>query len=457
MKARLLLITTALLVVGIVASDAIVLGELRRHLVERVDRQLTPLAQLMARVDPSALGPAGADVTRRTGGGLDLVADMAIVYFDPGGGVISSVHTSSEVPALTAAPRSLFTTGNWRAMVVARPGGGSVAVAGSLAAVDGTVRRLQLVCAVTGLVLIVALGTAGWFLVRAGLRPLRTIEETATAIAAGDLTHRIPGGARSGAEIDRLTAALNGMLAQLERAFAARGQFVADVSHELRTPLFGIKGSTELALMGGVSSAAEVERTLRRIDTEAGRLAALVEDLLLLARLDVPGPVLDREPMDLRTLAASALADLRALDPGRPVRITGPGGVGAGAAAPVLGDEARLRQVVVNLVGNVHAHTPPDAPARIGVGRIGSDSVLEIADSGPGIPLAEEDCLFERFHRGDVSRGRQNGNVGYGLGLAIVRSLVEAHGGQVEVVRGGPSAGATFRICLAGWEDSQIL
>ena len=455
MKARLLLITTALLVVGIVASDAIVLGALRQHLVERVDRQLTPLAQLMARVDPSALGPAGADVTRRPGGGLDLIADMAIVYFDAGGRVISSVHTSAEVPELSAAPRSVFTTGDWRAVVVARPGGGSVAVAGSLAAVDGTVRRLQLVCAVAGLVLIVALGTAGWFLVRAGLRPLRTIEETATAIAAGDLTHRIPGGGRPGAEIDRLTAALNGMLAQLERAFAARGQFVADVSHELRTPLFGIKGSTELALMGGMTSPVEVERTLRRIDTEAGRLAALVEDLLLLARLDVQGPVLDLQPMDLRTLAASALGDLRVLDPDRPVRLTGPGGVGEGAAAPVLGDEARLRQVVVNLVGNVHAHTPPDAPARIGVGQVGPESILEIADSGPGIAPADEDRLFDRFHRGDASRSRQNGNVGYGLGLAIVRSLVVAHGGRVEVV--SDPRGATFRICLAGWEDSQNL
>jgi two-component system OmpR family sensor kinase len=456
MKGRLLLITTALLVVGIVAGDAVVLGALRRHLVERVDRQLTPLAALMARIDPSALGPAGADVTRRAGGGLDLVADMAIVYFDPSGRVVSSVHTSAVVPGLSPAPRTLFTAGNWRAVVVARPDGGSVAVAGSLAAVDGIVQRLGLICAITGLLLTVALGTAGWFLIRAGLRPLRTIEETAAAIAAGDLTHRIPGGKRPGAEIDRLTAALNGMLAQLERAFVARGQFVADVSHELRTPLFGIKGSTELALMGGASSPVEVERTLRRIDTEAGRLAALVEDLLLLARFDVQGPVLHLEPMDLRTLAVSALADLRALDPDRPVRITGPGGAGEGAAAPVLGDEARLRQVVVNLVGNVHAHTPPGAPARIGVGRIGSDAILEIADSGPGIPPGQEDRLFDRFHRGDTARLRPPGNNGYGLGLAIVRSLVEAHGGRVEVVAAG-RPGATLRIRLASTEGSQNL
>jgi two-component system OmpR family sensor kinase len=450
LRSRLVLITTVLLVAGIVASDAIVLGALRQHLVERVDRQLTPLAQLMARLDPSVLGPAGSDVTRREGGGLDLVTAMAIVYFDARGVPVSSVHTSAAVPDISGNIRSPFTAGDWRAVVVARPGGGSVAVAGSLDAVDGTVRRLQLVCAVTGLLLIAALGTAGWFLVRAGLRPLRTIEDTAAAIAAGDLTHRIPAGGRPGSEIARLTDALNGMLAQLERAFAARAQFVADVSHELRTPLFGIKGSTELALMGAVG----VERTLSRIDTEAGRLAALVEDLLLLARLDVQAPVLAPEPMDLRTLAASALADLRALDPERPVRITGPGGDGDGRPAPTLGDEARLRQVVVNLVGNVHAHTPPGAPARIGVGNDGGFAILEIADAGPGIPPEQRERLFERFHRGDDSRSR-NGTSGAGLGLAIVRSLVEAHGGRVEVFPAAP--GTTFRICLPRLEDSQKL
>jgi two-component system OmpR family sensor kinase len=455
LRARLLLITMALLVAGIVVSDAVVLGVLRRHLVERVDLQLAPLAQLMARFDPSVLGPPGADATRRAGGELDLVTDLAITYFDAGGAVVSSVRTAggSSPPAVAPVARSAFTAGGWRVVVVARAGG-TVAVAASLAAVDQTVTRMRLVCAVTGLCLIAALGAAGWFLVRAGLRPLRTIEDTATAIAAGDLTHRIPGAGPPGTEIARLTAALNGMLAQLERAFAERAQFVADVSHELRTPLFGIKGSTELHLMGGGREPAEVERTLRRIDTEAGRLAALVEDLLLLARLDVQGggPVLVREPMDLRTLAADALADLRSLDPERPVRITGPGGSGDGAAAPVLGDEARLRQVVVNLVGNVHAHTPATAAVRIGVGVSGADAVLEVSDNGPGVPPDQVDRVFQRFSRVDGARSRADRTGGAGLGLAIVRSLVEAHGGRVELV--GTS---TFRVLLPILVDSQNL
>ena len=455
LRTRLLLITTVLLVTGIVASDAVVVGVLRQHLVERVDRQLGPVSVLLARFTPSVLGPAGTATTRRAEQGLDMVADMAITYYAADGSVASAVRTAggAEPPSVAGKPAGTYTVRGadgtlWRVAVATRPGNATVAVAGSLALVDATVTRMRLVCAITGLILIVGLATAGWFLVRAGLRPLRTIEDTATAIVGGDLTHRIPDAGPPDTEIARLTAALNGMLAQLERAFAARAQFVADVSHELRTPLFGIKGSTELYLMGGGSSPEDVERTLRRIDTEAGRLAALVEDLLLLARFDVQGPMLELAPMDLRTLAASALADLQALDPGRPVRITGPSRRGEGSAAPVLGDEARLRQVVVNLVGNVHAHTPVESPARIGVGRVGDLSVLEIADSGPGVPAELVPRVFDRFVRADGSRAR-NGGSGAGLGLAIVRSLVEAHGGRVEVHDGAP--GAIFRICLPAW------
>ncbi|WP_433378188.1 HAMP domain-containing sensor histidine kinase [Actinoplanes sp. CA-142083] len=452
LRGRLLLITAALLVTGIVASDAIVLGVLRQQLLARVDRQLEPLAQLMSRIDPAMLGPGGT----RQPGGLDLVSNLAITYFAADGQVIAAVRTSGAPGPPDLSPKrtgEAFTADGWRVVVAARPTGGTVAVAGSLDGVNSTVVRIELVCAAAGAGLIPVLGIAGWLLVRAGLRPLRTIEQTATAIAAGDLTHRIPE-EKPGTEIARLTTSLNGMLAQLERAFAARARFVADVSHELRTPLFGIKGSTELHLMGG--GPADVDRTLRRIDTEAGRLAALVEDLLLLASLDEQVPALDLQPTDLRTLAADALADLRALDPSRPVRITGPHGAGPGAPAPVCADEARLRQVVVNLVGNVHAHTPPTSPVRIGVGRVSDEAVLEIADSGPGIPAGQLPRLFDRFHRGDESRSRKSrSGGGAGLGLAIVRSLVEAHHGRVEVE--ASEAGATFRICLPLMEDSQNL
>jgi two-component system OmpR family sensor kinase len=324
-------------------------------------------------------------------------------------------------------------------------------------AIDGVVARFLAVAAGV-LVLLVAVG---WFAIGAGLRPLRGIEGTATAIAGGDLARRVPELAGPGTEVGRLAGALNGMLAQIEAAFAARAasearmrRFVADASHELRTPLFTIRGSTELYRMGALTARADVARTMTRIEDESARLVALVEDLLLLARLDEQAAdgtaVLQPAPMDLRTLAADALHDLRALDPTREVRLTGPG-AGPPAAAPLLGDEARLRQVVSNLVGNVVAHTPSGTPVRIGVGTVGADAVLEVADRGPGLTAEQAAGAFERFSRADGSRSRAGGG-GAGLGLAIVDSIVVAHGGRVEL-DAAPGAGATVRVLLPAAPD----
>ncbi|MFD0820168.1 sensor histidine kinase, partial [Micromonospora zhanjiangensis] len=331
-------------------------------------------------------------------------------------------------------------------------GGGSVVVAASLAAVERITERTALTLLATGGSLVGLLTVAGWFAVRAGLRPLRRIEHTAAAIAGGDLTNRVPPGAGERTEIGRLSAALNGMLAQLERAFAARAEsearmrrFVADVSHELRTPLFGIRGFTELYRMGGLPTRQDVDRTMARIESESGRLARLAEDLLLLARLDESARP-ELSPMDLRTLAVDARHDLTALAPERPVILTGPGGQGHPGDAPVAGDEARLRQVVGNLVGNAVAHTPTGTPVRIGVGTIGDSAILEVADAGPGIAAEHAERIFERFFRVDASRNRSTGG-GAGLGLAIARSLVAAHGGRLDLLT-GTAPGTTFRITL---------
>ncbi|PXY18984.1 hypothetical protein BAY60_29645 [Prauserella muralis] len=177
---------------------------------------------------------------------------------------------------------------------------------------------------------------------------------------------------------------------------------------------------------------------------------------MLLARLDNPaahdGPPLETGPTDLRTLAADAAHDLRALDASRPVRLTGPGDEPHATAAPMLGDEARLRQVVVNLVGNVAAHTPPGTPARIGVGTVAGEAVFEIADAGPGLAPEDAERVFDRFYRVDASRSR-NGGTGAGLGLAIVRSLVLAHGGRAELST-APGAGTTFRLAFPALGDA---
>ncbi|MEV6877160.1 HAMP domain-containing sensor histidine kinase [Amycolatopsis sp. NPDC051128] len=350
-----------------------------------------------------------------------------------------------------------LTAGDERWRAVARPTvgwGGTVLAAAPRTEADATVAQLRSSSLISGAVLLVLLTAAGWFALGRGLRPLRRIEQTAAAIADGDLTRRVPGLAPPGTEIGHLAASLNTMLGQLERAFADRAAsearmraFVSDVSHELRTPLFGIKGSTELYRMGALPSPSDVDEAMRRIEREATRLTSLTEDLLLLAQLDeAPESQLDRAPMDLRTLAGDARHDLRALDPARPISLTGPGGTGLPGPAPVDADEARLRQVVTNLVGNAAAHTPPGTPVRIGVGTVAGRAVLEVADEGPGMAAEQASRVFDRFYRADRARTRSPG-ADAGLGLAIARSLAHAHGGDVELET-ALGAGACFRLTL---------
>ncbi|MBP2707568.1 HAMP domain-containing histidine kinase [Microbispora sp. RL4-1S] len=483
LRGRLLLIAMALLFAGLSVSGAVAVTTLRSHLIHRVDQQLAPIAALMSRVSPDLF--ALRDPARRqpvTLPGLDMIDQAYVAYLaadgtlrDDAGAGQPKVATIPRIPRLdTAAVARLggqpFDVppsegrGDWRAVALPldqmiRPpagiaaGDGSVVVAVSLAGVRSTVGRLTIVCAVTATLLMICLAMVGRFAMGRGLRPLREIQETAAAVAAGDLSRRVPAPASATTEIGRLAGGLNGMFAQLESAFAERERsearmrrFVADVSHELRTPLFGIKGFAELHRMGGLTDAT---RTLRRIESEADRLGRLVEDLLLLARLDEGDDALpmDLAPMDLRTLAADALHDLRALDAARPVALTGPDG-GLPGEAQVVGDEARLRQVVSNLVGNAVTHTPPGTPVRLGVGRVGDDGVLVVADNGPGLPPEEAAKVFDRFYRTDDSRTR-TGGAGAGLGLAIVQSIVAAHGGRVELST-EPGQGAAFRVVIPG-------
>ncbi|WP_182884971.1 sensor histidine kinase [Microbispora sp. H10885] len=493
LRGRLLLITLALLAAGLATSGAVAVATLRAHLIERVDQQLGPMATLLSRV-PARLVTAPLTGQSRVPlsalPGMDLIDQVYLAYLRADGTVEQeggpwlrgrgpelSLLDAATVRRLggrpfdarddhgaawrvVAAPRAALTTVGPREGPGEGPRegaaeGGTVVVAASLGGVRSTVGRLTLVCAATAAALMTSLAVIGWFAVGRGLRPLRAIERTAAAIAAGDLSRRVPVPSAPHTEVGRLAAALNTMLAQLEAAFAGRERsqarmrrFVADASHELRTPLFGIKGFAELHRMGGLP---DVDHTLGRIESEAVRLVRLVEDLLLLARLDEGEDALpmDLAPMDLRTLAADAHHDLRALDPARTVTLTGPDGGPAGAA-PVHGDEARLRQVVSNLVGNAVAHTPPGTPVRIGVGTVsaggGAEGVLVIADEGPGLPPEEAERVFDRFYRVDGSRSR-GGAGGAGLGLAIVRSIVAAHGGRVEL-RTAPGAGAAFRVVL---------
>ncbi len=316
-----------------------------------------------------------------------------------------------------------------------------------------TMERLAVVIAGVA-ILAVTLGTmiAYWTVTRS-FGPLSRVEKTAAAIAAGDLSRRVEI-ENSATEVGRLSGSLNTMLAHIEHAFAARTaseqkmrRFVADASHELRTPLVTIRGFSELYRHGALQTPEDVGTAMGRIESEAKRMGELVEDLLMLARIDEQRP-LQLKPVDLLIIGHDAVLDARASDRDRAFAVIGLDG-GPGTSAPSVGDEAKLRQVVANLMGNALRYTPEGSPIEIMVGtRMEGEnafSVIKIRDHGPGISEEEAPRVFERFYRADSSRDRNTG--GSGLGLAIVSAIVASHHGTVrlENTSGG---GATLAIGL---------
>jgi signal transduction histidine kinase len=346
----------------------------------------------------------------------------------------------------------------WRMVAAPLPGGSTAVLGIDLDRDDEVIRQLVAIEIVVGLIVLGVLGATGYVLVSNSLRPLREVEQTAAAIAGGDLSRRVPAG-DSRTEVGRLATALNGMLGRIERAFRAQQEseerargtaermrrFVADASHELRTPLTSIRGFAELYRQGAVGDPDEVRRLMQRIEAEGARMGLLVEDLLLLARMDQQRP-LTIVPVDLAELAGDAVHDARAVQPDRPVTLHLDDSL---TDVPVvLGDEARLRQVVGNLVTNALTHTPQKARVTVTLAEDADDPdsvVLAVADEGPGLAPQDAERVFERFYRADTSRTRAAG--GTGLGLAIVASLVEAHGGTVSLET-AEGRGATFTVRL---------
>jgi two-component system OmpR family sensor kinase len=323
-------------------------------------------------------------------------------------------------------------------------------IAAPLANVDSTLHRLLLIELLVTIAVLAAMTAIGLWVIRAALRPLDAMGKTAAAIAAGDLSRRVePATERT--EVGRLGLALNGMLENIEESATERDRslraleaseaklrrFVADASHELRTPLAAVRAYAELFSRGAATRPDDLERSMDGIRRESERMSVLVEDLLLLAHLDEGRP-LEREPVALDDVVAESVETERMLEPERPLETEL-------AQATVTGDRDRLRQVVDNLFANVRAHTPPEAPLSVKVEHDGSEAVLSVADSGPGMDAETLEHAFERFYRADPSRARASG--GAGLGLAIVAAVVEAHGGTV-AIESEPGAGTTFRVRL---------
>lgn len=454
LRTRLLVGLLGLVAVGLIASDLLTYRFLRSSLMDRLDDQVE------AAVDP-VLGRLQSGERRGTARTVVPGGTYGAVVRDDGTVVVSRPFgyegddlESLPQPRITIADlsrRGPFTTTavesgspGFRVVVERLTSGDNVVVAVPMNEVVQTLRRLVLIEVSATVAVLAGVGVLALVVVRAGLRPLEDIGRTAGAIAEGDLSRRVER-AEPQTEVGRLGLSLNAMLAQIQTAFEARQasedrlrRFVADASHELRTPLTSIRGYAEMFRRGASDRPEDLATAMRRIEEESARMSVLVDDLLLLARLDQGRP-LDRQRVDLAQVAADAVDDARAVEPERPIALA------TTDTAVVLGDELRLRQVAANLLANARQHTPPTAPVRVGVRQENGSVVLEVADGGPGLFPEDAAKVFERFYRADPSRARSQG--GTGLGLSIVAAVAEAHGGHARV-ESQPGHGARFWVEL---------
>ena len=465
LRLRLLLAVGVVAGLALLVADAATYTALRTSLYQRVDQSLETSSVAIEQVLLSSGLPGESTVA--------VLAPGTFVAVRDGAGNIVGVPVAAHVaggravlPALPVEISGLSRSANgsrdgavyftvtsadaggppFRVRASGLPNGQQLIVAVPLTnTVDTLHRLLAIELAVSAGALLAAAGL-GWWLVRVGLAPLAAVKQTAADIADGQLDRRVPGEDHD-TEVGQLARALNVMLGRIESAFAQRDatearlrRFVADASHELRTPLAAVMAYSEMFQRGASERPADLARLLAGIQAETARMSKLVEDLLLLARLD-EGTPLEHHPVELVGLTAQAIETATAVGPEWPVRLH------ADRPVEVVGDEVRLRQVLDNLLANVRAHTPPGTTTQVRVGLDGDQAVIEVADNGPGLTEEQAGQVFERFYRADPSRSRRRG--GSGLGLSIAAAIVAAHGGQVAVsARSDASHGATFTVRL---------
>jgi two-component system, OmpR family, sensor kinase len=496
LAAVLALVFAALSLISVASTLA-----LRGYLLGRVDNELKSVAGFLAE------SLEGVSVRQLMQGQVTVPTEYMFALRNPGGvgetyynkralqptdlpqlitGLDAIEDRVQDQPYTVTAPSRRM---HWRMVIVPMGNGDYLFVGRNMSEIEFAVTRLIWIDLLVGLAVLITMAAVGAGIVRTSLVPLVEIEQTAGAIAAGDLTRRVPDpepdAVEPRTELGRLSRALNAMLAQIEAAFTARAwsetaaraaesaardaaeaaqlsearavrseekmrQFVADASHELRTPLTTIRGFAELYRQGAVTDPGDVAALIRRIEDEAARMGLLVEDLLLLARLDRERP-LNLAPVELPVLAMDAVQAARATAPDRKIELEirdGPEKLVA------YGDDARLRQVVGNLMTNALVHTPPDAAVTLRLyAQAGNRAVIEVADTGPGLSGEQRDRVFERFYRTDGARTRHTDRsaAGTGLGLAIVAAIVRAHSGTVSV-DSQSGEGATFRVTLPAVE-----
>jgi two-component system OmpR family sensor kinase len=455
LRLRLSMLAVVLVAAGLLAAGIATRYELRGFLIDRVDSQLS-----------SAAAPVWFYFGR---GDTDEQAQRQVLGVLPRGSYAAVITGDSHVAAsqyfatgsasedlqhaVVNARDGTSTQGDYRVYVThGQPDAATtpvrLAIATPLDDVNSTLNRLAMLELLVGLIVLAVVAAIAFWLVRRELRPLVRIEDTAAAIAGGDLSQRVPEEA-PGTEVGDLAGSLNAMLAQIEQAFEQRRQseerlrrFVSDASHELRTPLTSVRGFAELFHRGAASRPDDLALAMSRIESEAERMGVIVEDLLLLANLDQGRP-LAQVRFDLEAVLAEMVADHEMLHADWPISFSSEGG------SDLVGDELRVRQAVANLLANARAHTPPGTSIAVALATAGDDRTVEVRDTGPGIAADDLPHLFERFYRVDASRARRSG--GSGLGLAIVQAIAEAHGGSVGVASvAGEGAAFTIVLPIAG-------
>jgi two-component system OmpR family sensor kinase len=438
-------------------SGYLVANTQRRYLTDQVDQQLRSAV-------PFAIGiltrggaqPGG--VTNDRGfprPQSSNLSELFVGHLDTGGTLtpLLAPQLAKGEPIVTPAQATAAPTGpgaapftadgrgtdsRFRVVIVHRPDAeGWEVVALSLNRADSAYRRLLLASGLAALVVLGAIGLTAAWVVRLGVKPINDKTEAADAITAGDDQRRIrqyP----SGTEAGRLSRALNTMLDERQAADERLRQFVSDASHELRTPLTSIRGYSDLYTQGGLHDSESLDDAMRRVSAEATRMGSIVDDLLLLSKLDRSRELND-DDVDLTGLLEDAARDVRAVQPERVITVSTP------PSLPVVGDTYRLQQVLAALVHNALVHTPLDTAIELS-GQLADDLVtVEVRDHGPGMDAESQAHAFERFYRGDPSRSRHTG--GSGLGLAIAKSIVEAHGGRI-AVHSEPGQGCRFIVTL---------
>ncbi len=476
LRARLLIVTVGLVTLGLLIANVVTYRALSSSLLERVDEQLAQVGQSALQYFGQPGGfpmpdgpPPGAGYGPPTGSYaavLDVSGHVAREHsFEYQSG--PQEHEGPPIPVLPAGLPGSATGGTGTTTFFAssqdgathfrveaigpQANAGTLVIAVPLTEMRETLGRLLAIELLVTLGVALTAGALALWLVKVGLRPLETMGATAGAIAAGDLSRRVQP-ADDATEIGKLGTSLNAMLAQIEAAFDERRaseerlrRFVGDASHELRTPITSIRGYAELFRRGASTRPDDLARSMSRIEAEAERMGVLVDDLLLLARLDQGRP-LEQKPVDLVSVVTDAVDAARAIDRERMLDadLEGP--------ATTIGDAGRLRQVVDNLLENARVHTPAGTPTHVMLrGDEDGGAVLTVADEGPGMDAEVSVKAFERFYRGDPARARTTG--GAGLGLAIVAAIVESHGGSVRVL--DTDAGASIEVRLPHREAVQ--